>query len=75
MDSVLGYSRTFFTGGSYRAPTFPDFQAAISHFHETLADVAQHLELGTELRAVTPEILLQGPFSDAMTHAGQLALL
>jgi hypothetical protein len=75
MDSVLGYSRTFFIGGNYRPPTFLDFQSAIVHFHETLADVARHLELGTELQGVTPEILLQGPFSDAMTHAGQLALL
>jgi hypothetical protein len=75
MDDVLGYSRTFFIGGSYRAPEFPDFQAAVAHFHETLADVARHIELETKLRDVTPEILLQGPFSDAMTHAGQLALL
>ena len=75
MDSVLGYSRTFFIGGSYRAPTFPDFQSAIAHFHETLGDVARHVEIGTELREVTAESLLQGPFSDAMTHAGQLALL
>ena len=75
MDNVLGYSRTFFVGGRYQAPEFPDFQAAIAHFHETLADVARHIELGTTLREITPEILLQGPFSDAMTHAGQLALL
>lgn len=75
MDDVLGYSRTFFLGGSYRAPEFLDFQAAIAHFHETLADVARHIERGTKLRNVTPEVLLQGPFSDAMTHAGQLALL
>ena len=75
MDSVLGYSRTFFTGGSYRAPELPDFGAAVAHFHETLADVARHLELGTEFRSVTAEVLLQGPFSDAMTHAGQLAML
>jgi hypothetical protein len=75
MDDVLGYSRTFFIGGEYRAPEFPDFQAAIAHFHETLADVARRIELGTTLREVTPEVLLQGPFSDAMTHAGQLALL
>ena len=75
MDSVLGYSRTFFIGGSYRPPAFADFQATIAQFHETLGDVARHIELGTELRDVTPEILLQGPFSDAMTHAGQLALL
>ena len=75
MDSVLGYSRTFFIGGSYRAPLLPDFRAAVAHFHETLADVARHLDLGTESRGITYEILLQGPFSDAMTHAGQLAML
>jgi hypothetical protein len=75
MDSVLGYSRTFFTGGFYQPPEFPDFESAVAHFHETLADVARHIERGTPLATVTPEILLQGPFSDAMTHAGQLALL
>jgi hypothetical protein len=75
MDSVLGYSRTFFLGGSYRPPVLPEFSAAIAHFHEVLTDVAHHIERGTALDGITPEILLQGPFSDAMTHAGQLALL
>ena len=75
MDSVLGYSRTYFLGGAYQPPVFPDFPAAIAHFHEVLADVARHIEQGTPLHGITPEILLQGPFSDAMTHAGQLALL
>ena len=75
MDSVLGYARTFFIGGNYRAPLLPDLAAAVAHFHETLADVAQHLEVGTEFRGITAEVLLQGPFSDAMTHAGQLAML
>ena len=75
MDSVLGYSRTYFLGGAYQPPVFPDFSAAIAHFHEILTDVAKHIDLGTRLHGITPEILLQGPFSDAMTHAGQLALL
>jgi hypothetical protein len=76
MDSVLGYSRTFFIGGNYRPPVLPDFGEAVKHFHEVLADVARHLEIETELPAnITAEILLQGPFSDAMTHAGQIALL
>lgn len=75
MDSVLGYSRTLFIGGTYRPPVFAKFSDAVAHFHETLSDVARHLELGTELEEVTAEVLLQGPFSDAMTHAGQLALL
>lgn len=75
MDSVLGYSRTFFIGGNYRPPVSPDFAAAIRHFHETLADVARHLESGTAFQGITAETLLQGPFSDDMTHAGQLAML
>ena len=75
MDSLLGYTRTFFTGGTYRAPVLPDFAQAVGHFHQTLADVAGHLASGSALQEITLEQLLQGPFSDAMTHAGQLALL
>lgn len=75
MTSVLGYARTFFVGGRYRAEPLADLSAEIRRFHETLADVAQHLEAGTELRGTTEERLLQGPLSDAMTHAGQLAML
>ena len=75
MDDVLGYARTFFIGGTYRAPQLADFAAAVAHFHETLADVARHLELGTEFQGITPEAMLQGHFSDAMTHVGQLAIL
>jgi hypothetical protein len=52
MDDVLGYARTFFIGGTYRAPWLSDFAAAVVHFHETLADVARHLELGTELQGI-----------------------
>jgi hypothetical protein len=75
MDSLMGYARTHFIGGSYRPPEFADFAQAIAHFHEVLEDLARHLESGSPLREITPEILLQGPFSDAMTHAGQLAML
>ena len=75
MDSLLGYARTFFIGGSYRPPLLPGFADTVSHFHETLEDVARHLESGTDFRGITAEAMLQGPFSDAMTHAGQLAML
>ncbi|WP_213804656.1 hypothetical protein [Granulicella sp. dw_53] len=75
MDSVLGYSRTFFIGGSYQPPSFPDFASAVAHFHEVVTDLARHLDQGSELHGITLEVLLQGPFSDAMTHAGQLSLL
>ena len=76
MTSVLGYARTFFVGGHYRPEPLPSFDEEIHRFHEMLGLLAQHLRNGDSLReGMTEERLLQGPFSDAMTHAGQLALL
>lgn len=76
MTSVLGYARTFYVGGAYRPNDLPSLQEEIARFHDMLHDLARHLETGTELReGMTAERLLQGPLADAMTHAGQLALL
>ena len=75
MTSVLGYARTFFVGGRYRPDPQPSFQDEIERFHDMLQDLARHLKRGTPLKGTFPERLLQGPFSDAMTHAGQLAML
>ena len=76
MTSVLGYARTFFIGGHYRPEPLPSLNEEIIRFHDMLQELAQHLETGTPLlQGMSPERLLQGPFSDAMTHAGQLAML
>jgi hypothetical protein len=76
MTSVLGYARTFLVGGQYWPDPLPSLHDEIARFHEMLADLAGHLERRTPLlQGMTPERLLQGPFADAMTHAGQLALL
>ena len=76
MTSVLGYSRTFFVGGHYRPAPLPSLGEEIARFHEMLGDLSRRLEAGEPLlEGITEEHLLQGPFSDAMTHAGQLALL
>ena len=76
MTSVLGYARTFFVGGQYRPEPLESMTEEAERFHAMVADLARHLEIGTDLREnMTPERLLQGPFSDAMTHTGQLALL
>jgi len=76
MTSVLGYARTNFVGGSYWPEPLESLNEEIERFHEMLGLLAQHLRNGDELlEGVTEERLLQGPFSDAMTHAGQLALL
>ena len=75
MTSVLGYARTCFVGGHYRPEPLPSLQHEVDRFHEMLHDLARHLEAGTPMGTMTPERLLQGPFSDAMTHAGQLGVL
>ena len=75
MTSVLGYARTHFIGGRYRAEPLPSFGDEVRRFHEMLELLAGHLERGDALTGTTPERLLQGPFADAMTHAGQLAML
>jgi hypothetical protein len=76
MTSVLGYARTFFIGGHYRPEPLPSLKEEIIRFHNMLEELAQHIEGGTPLlQGMSAERLLQGPFSDAMTHAGQLAML
>jgi len=75
MDSVLGYALTHFEGGEYRNQPLPDFGEEQRRFHGKLEAIARHLEAGTPLRDTTTERMLQGPLSDVMTHAGQLAML
>ena len=76
MTSVLGYARTFFVGGQYSAASLPSLEEEVVRFHEMIGELSRHLKDGTPLlRGMSEERLLQGPFSDAMTHAGQLAML
>lgn len=76
MTSVLGYARTHFIGGHYWPEALESLDDEIERFHEMLGMLAQHLRNEDALLdGMTEERLLQGPFSDAMTHAGQLALL
>jgi len=74
MTSVLGYARTFYAGGTYDAEPLPSLAAEVARFHEMLESLGRAIDT-SEPKEVTPEQLLQGPLADAMTHAGQLALL
>jgi hypothetical protein len=75
MRSVLGYARTFFIGGTYSPDVLPTFDDEIEQFHAMLEDLRDHFDRETSLTGITEEQMLQGPFADAMTHAGQLAML
>ncbi len=76
MTSVLGYARACYVGGTYGPDDLAALEDEVSRFHGMLQDLGHHIDAGTELRdGMTPERLLQGPLADAMTHAGQLAML
>ncbi|UCD94297.1 MAG: hypothetical protein JSU69_11125 [Candidatus Zixiibacteriota bacterium] len=75
MTSVLGYARTFFIGGSYRPERLPSFREEVLRFHEMLESLGNHFKSEKQLIGISPEQMIQGPLSDAMTHAGQLAML
>jgi hypothetical protein len=75
MTDVLGYARTCLTGGTCRALSLPTMADEVQRFHDVLEDLGKLLISGAPLAGITEEQLLQGPFADAMTHAGQLALL
>ena len=77
MTSLMGYVRTHFVGGTYPVKPEPlaTPAAEVSRFHDLIVDVGGLLLVGTPLREITHQQLLQGPFSDVMTHVGQLALL
>jgi hypothetical protein len=75
MTSVLGYARTFFVGGRYRPDPLPSLDDEVGRFHEMLRDLACQIQSGVPGQGLSAARLLQGPLSDAMTHAGQLAML
>ncbi|MEO6526160.1 MAG: DinB family protein [Gemmatimonadaceae bacterium] len=75
MTSVTGYARTMLRGGTFRPPPMPTFEAEVARFHETLAALRDDLADERLTAAISDEQFLQGPMSDAMTHAGQLAML
>ncbi|MFQ5549912.1 MAG: hypothetical protein ACE5FJ_01590 [Gemmatimonadales bacterium] len=74
MRSVLGYARTHFTGGTYRATMAESFDAEIEQFHHMLELLGRNVD-SDDLTDTTPDRLLQGPLSDTMTHVGQLSIL
>jgi hypothetical protein len=75
MTNVLGYARTFLRGGTFRCDPKENFNSEISRFHEMLKSISEDLQQGALIQGTTPERILQGPFSDAMSHAGQLSMM
>jgi hypothetical protein len=75
MTGVIGYARTMFHGGDFEPPKLGRFAAEIARFHETLARLSADFADPSLHARISDEQFLQGPLADAMTHAGQLAML
>ena len=75
MTGVIGYARTMLHGGTFTPPRLDTFADEITRFHETLAALREDFGNAALTAQISDEQFLQGPLSDAMTHAGQLAML
>ncbi len=75
MTGVIGFARSLFDGGECWPNKMPALEQEVERFHETLEELARHIDSGKDPSGTTLERLLQGPLSDAMTHVGQIAML
>ncbi len=75
MTGVIGYARTMLRGGDFAPPRLDGLEDEVRRFHATLESLRDDFADGTLTARITDEQFLQGPLSDAMTHAGQLAML
>ena len=76
MTGVLGAARAASIGRREPLDPLPTLEAEAGRFRERLDALSRDLASEAELSEETSmEQLLQGPLADAMTHAGQLAML
>jgi hypothetical protein len=75
MTGVIGYARTMFHGGRFTPPALPTLADEVVRFHDTLAALSADFADDSLAARISDRQFLQGPLSDAMTHAGQLAML
>ena len=75
MTGVIGYARTFLHGGDFEPPRMATFADEVTRFHETVAALSADFGDASLTARISDEQFLQGPLADAMTHAGQLAML
>ena len=75
MSGVLNFALGRLTEPRAVLETLPGFEAEVERFHGLLSAIASRLAKASDLPLDLAERLLQGPLTDTMTHAGQLAML
>ena len=74
MSGVINYALALVHEPRPLLASCPSYEAEVERFFALLRELAARLE-NVDLSDSAAERLLQGPLSDAMAHAGQLALL
>lgn len=75
MTGVIGYARTMLHGGTFTPPRLETLAHEVERFHATLGALSDDFAKEALTAQISDEQFLQGPLSDAMTHAGQVAML
>lgn len=75
MTGVIGYARTMFHGGEWAPPRCTRFDDEVTRLHAQLALLRDDFADASLQARLTDEQFLQGMLADALTHAGQLAML
>jgi hypothetical protein len=75
MTSLMGYARTMMHGGIFEPQWLPDLSQEVARFHSELQKLLGDFANSSLTATISDEQFLQGPLADAMTHAGQLAML
>ncbi len=75
MTGLMGYARTMLHGGTFEPPWLPAFPDEVARFHSLLQQLLNDFANPSLNARISDEQFLQGPLADAMTHAGQLAML
>jgi hypothetical protein len=74
MTGVIGYARTMLHDGAFEPPRLDTLDQEVRRFHETLQELWNDFADASLTAKISDEQFLHGPLSDAMTHAGQLAM-
>ena len=75
MNGVLNYALSHAASVNTPLQDLDTLAEEQARFHDSLEQLSHHLEQSASFSSSSAEQLLQGPFADAMTHAGQLAML
>lgn len=75
LGDLMGWAlRAAEAEATWRAEGSADWKTEIRRFYDNLSALDRFLASGVPLSS-SPEILIQGPLADALTHVGQLAML